>query len=322
MSPITIPRLYCPFTPSVNPFAAAVTIHTDDWVRRFGLHTGAAWQKYKADNFTQLTARFYTTAGLERLAAANDLVVLLFAVDDLLDDQLQRSSLIQQKERLQAFIEQVTAITSGAAPSVAPDAMPWLAALADVWERLCAFGPPQWQQQFAKSILKMFRTAIWEFDNARGQLPTIAQYVEKRQYLGAAFITIGMIQVIEDIPLPPEVLQHPRVQEMVMLCRNIICWANDLFSLGKEQQHGDGHNLVTLLQTERNLTQDEAILCTTAMHDADMFKFLRLSKQLPSFDAATNKHLERYAGTLNRHIRGNVDWSVQDTKRYSFVYGK
>ncbi len=320
MNPIMIPRLYCPFTPSVNPLAAAVTIHTDDWVRRFGLHTGAAWHKYKADNFTQLTARFYTTAGLERLTAANDLVVLIFALDDLLDDQLQHSSLVQQKGGLQVFLEQVAAIITGnGAPR---DDMPLLAALADVWERLRVFGAPQWQQQFAQSLLKMFKAAVWEFDNTRGKLPSVAQYVEKRQYLGTAFITTGMIPVIEDISLPPEVWQHPRIQEMLMLCRNIMCWANDLFSLGKEQQHGDGHNLVTLLQTERNLTQDEAILCTTAMHDADMFKFLRLSKQLPSFDPATNKQLERYTRTLNRHIRGNVDWSVQDTKRYSFVYGK
>jgi len=78
---------------------------------------------------------------------------------------------------------------------------------------------------------------------------------------------------------------------------------------------------VSLLQHERRLTLDEALLCTAAIHNTDMRRFVTLSTQLPGFDETTDKAVAKYVEALRRHIRGHVDWSEKDSRRYSFIYG-
>jgi hypothetical protein len=321
MDPITIPLLYCPFTPAINPLASEAARHSDAWVQAFNLHEGASFHKYQQDNFAWLTARFYPGARLEQLKIANDFVVLLFAIDDLLDHQLDKAPLVQQKENFQYFIEQFTRIVNGEAADSSGDDMPVIAAMADLWPRIARISPPGWIDGLADSISALLKAAIWEYENVRSTLPTVAQYLERRPFLAGAHISAGIIPIIEEIWLPEEVMQDPVVKALEGLSRNLVCWSNDLFSFSKEQGHGDEHNLVSVLQHERKLTLEEAIVCAAAIHNTDMRQFITLSSQLPVYDEKTNRALERYVEAHRRHIRGNVDWSERDSKRYSFVYG-
>lgn len=322
MDPVTIPLLYCPLSPAINPFAAEAARHTDEWVKRFNLHTGPAYLKYQKDNFAWLTARFYPGAGQEKLKIANDFIVLLFVFDDLLDHQHVKAPLIQKQENLHDFIDKFIAITRNRAAIDGQDGHPLLAAWAELWPRIISISPPAWVDRFTQSMEALLKAAIWEFNNVRSQLPTLAQYMEKRPCLAGAHVGSDIIPVIEEIWLPDEVRQHPVVTELEQLARNLVCWANDLFSLSKEQAHGDEHNLVSILVNERQLTLDEAIVCAAAIHNTDMRKFVTLSGDLPVYDETTNQSLKRFVESLRRLIRGNVDWSERDSKRYSFVYAK
>lgn len=312
MHPVTIPLLYCPFPPAINPLAEDAARHTDSWVTAFNLHAGPAYRRYREDNFAWLTARFYPGARLEQLTIANDFIVLLYAVDDLLD---------HQPEQLHTFIAHFTAVIHDRAGAFNKDNAPVLAAWADLWPRIVKISPTAWADQFAQRLTAFLNTALGEFENTQTQLPSLAQYLEKRAYLAGTHISTSIIPIIENIWLPDDVLQHPVVARLEQLCRNLVCWANDLFSFSKEQLHGDEHNLVSILQHERQLNQEEAILCAAVIHNTDMREFVALSGQLPVYDEKTNRTLVRYVEALRRHIRGNVDWSEKDSKRYSFVYG-
>ncbi|NLU94904.1 terpene synthase family protein [Chitinophaga sp. Ak27] len=319
MNSIQIPQLYCPVETSINPFVHIVTNHTNQWVQTFELHTGQSYEKYLGDNFGFMTARFYPFAPLEHLCLANDINVLLFVMDDAMDNQIVKNDLITTRKKFEAFIATTLDILhlpqeyNGEPTGV-------FAATLDVWKRLCVISNKRWQDNFILSIAKMFEAALWEFDNvASGRIPTVSEFYNKRQFLGAAHISTDMIPIIEQIDLPEQLLSHPSIEELTVLARNAVCWANDLFSLSKEIIHGDQHNMVFIMQAEKKLSLPQAIHQTAALHDTDMHKFMAISKELPSFGAFDHS-ISRYVRILGAILKGNVDWSTAETKRYDFSY--
>lgn len=302
---VTIPLLFCPFPPAVNPLAPDAARHTDSWVSAFNLHAGPAYGRYREDNFAWLTARFYPGAGLEQLSIANDLIVLLYAVDDLLD---------QQPDHLHTFIAHFTAVIEDRAGAFSKAQAPVLAAWADLWPRIVKISPPAWAEHFAQRLTAQLNETLLELGNAQPPLLTVAQHLEKRPYLAGAQLSTSIIPIIENIWLPHEALQHPVVTRLEQLCRNLVSWRNDLFSFGKEQLRGGRHNLVSILQQKRQLNQEEAILCAAAIYNTDMREFVALSGELPVYDEKTNRTLERYVEALRRHIRGNADWNAERVK--------
>jgi len=319
MKTIAIPRPACSFPSHINPFAEEATLHTNAWVQQFELHSGDAFQKYIGDNFGLMTARFYPGADKNRLLLANDINVLLFVMDDDMDNQVDRTDLTKTRNHFEAFISQCNQILRQ--PTVQLPSTGVFAALQDVWLRLIAISDTTWQQNFIISLEKMFQAGLWEYDNVVAQrLPTAREFYEKRQYLGAAHISTDMITVIENISLPEEILNHPSVVELVTLARNAVCWANDLFSLTKEIEHKDKHNMVLILQLEHNLTLEAAIEQTVIIHNDDMARFEQVAASLPAFSPSYDKALSRFIEALANILKGNMDWSEKETRRYSFVY--
>ncbi|WP_298735084.1 hypothetical protein [uncultured Chitinophaga sp.] len=315
MQTVTIPLLYCPFSPAIHPQVKEVANHTDAWVASFNLYSGAAYRQYQDDNFAWLTARFYPEAQLEQLMTANDFIVLLFALRDLLTD---RQAEICQSD----FIAHFLAVTQDRGKPPDMDTTPLLAAWASLWPRLKQLGPAGWAAQFTPRLSALLQAAIPASVSKTSRLSTLAGYMETRPCLAGTSVSTGIIPVIENIRLPDEVLQHPALKELEQLSHKLLCWSDDLFSFGKERAKGNDYNLVSVLQQERMLTLDEALLCAAAIYNTDMRRFIMLSAQLPGFDEATDQAVARYVDALRRHIRGNIDWSEKDSMRHSFVYGR
>lgn len=138
--------------------------------------------------------------------------------------------------------------------------------------------------------------------------------------MGAANITLSLIQPIEKVYLPDLVTLNDKVQELEKAACNAICISNDLFSLSKEQMLGDEHNLPSIIKNEKNISLEEAILLTAEIHDAEVKKFIALSGELPFFDEEINSKLKYYINILELQMAGNFVWSEFETERYLFVY--
>lgn len=269
--------------------------------------------KYKDDRLTWMTARFYPTADRTRFILSDKFNTLLFAMDDSMDHQDQKSDIILSRRNFEAFIAACIAIMED---KYRPTSNSHLMALADLWDQMKTISTEQWQRKFIISIGKMFDSALWGFDNvAEGRIPGINEFYRKRPFLGAAHISTDMITVIEDIDLPDGVLDNPVVMEITKLARNAVCWANDLFSLPKELEHEDQHNMVLIVQNERKVSLDEAIRQTVQIHNKDMRRFVKLSRELPSF-GLYDRAVRRYVDVLAAILRGNIDWSIGETGRY------
>lgn len=148
--------------------------------------------------------------------------------------------------------------------------------------------------------------------------------MQKRQFLGAANIATDCISfAYPNLQLRKQDLQNPIIQRIIELCRNTICWSNDLFSLGKELEHGGIHNLVLLIQKEYHISMNTAIQRTVAIHDNDVQLFYSLWQDVILHEENAVSPINTYIEALADLMAGNIYWSINDTRRYyNYSYGK
>lgn len=140
-------------------------------------------------------------------------------------------------------------------------------------------------------------------------------FIKIRALTAGGYPCFDAIEIAEEIDLPLEVRQDPTLQRLERLANNILAWTNDIMSLHKDLQHGNVHNLVIILQQERQLGFQEAMDCAAELHDASMRSFVAWEQSLPSFGAAVDIGLQRYLSGLHSWMRGNLDW-YRESGRY------
>lgn len=314
-------RLYCPFPSRINSHVLAADAHTVQWIRRFGLlRSEEQIHQYRKEGYAYMVARMFPNADRETLCAYSDLNTLLFLVDDFLDQQDAMVSGGHDSGSVEQFSKHFVAILEN--PAIAHNSKePVFAALADLWERLMRLGTAEWLEKYKKSLWRIFHAALWQHRNIEaGRWPSVEDYMERRQYIGAANVATDCVEMIDRITLPADVWEHPVLTELTELCRNTVCWANDLFSLSKEREKGEYHNLVTILAHEKKSSFAKAIGKTIAIHDQQVRRFIRLTATLPSFNETIDMEIVRYVEGLKAIMRANIDWSNHETSRYQFQY--
>ncbi|WP_343704782.1 hypothetical protein [Chitinophaga sp.] len=314
-------RLYCPFPSLINCNVAEADQHTANWLMRFNLVRSPEHLKhYRQQGFAWMVARMFPNAGYEALCAFTDLNTLLFLLDDYLDHQEEEAASEGRDHSVRSIIEGF--IYTLRKPEFGQQSgNPVLMALSELWHRMKGMSTRGWQRQFIASIEDIFNAAIWQHENVKvRRWPSLRDYMERRQYLGAANIATDTIAVADNIRLPARLYNHPVVTELTKLCRNTVCWANDLFSLSKEQGHGDYHNLVVLLGHEMNVPIETAIHKACKIHDEQVEQFITLSRNLPDEGPVMKRELLRYVAGLKNIMRANIDWSDYETSRYKYEY--
>ena len=118
------------------------------------------------------------------------------------------------------------------------------------------------------------------------------------------------IEIAEHARLPATVRANPILQTLTRTSNNSVCWANDIFSLKKEDRRGEVHNIVLILEHEGNLTRQAAVGRAIEMHDAEVGTFVDSVSQLrSSVGKQPNENLERFVGVLMTRMRGFLDWA-------------
>lgn len=317
---IQVPNLYCPCEPGISQHAEAMSQSTLQWAQQFQLLTSEkALERFKKANFALLTARaFPVTENREAMFAVNDFTTWLFLFDDQVDEGLEG----KKGEYLEALTATlIGVIVSDPIDTVERAATPPLASsLRDVWQRLRRLGDTAWQTRFASRVSEYLQACVWEAKNREQRVfPTVEQYTVARIYTGAVFTQLELIEVMYDIKLPRPIMQHEIVQQLAWSAVEIIAFSNDIFSAPKEIVQNDVHNLVILIQNERKVSFQEALMLAVDLHNSTMRTFEALEQWLPSFDVAVNEQLRRYVLGLRYWIRANFDWSLKDTKRYGLI---
>lgn len=310
--PFEHPLLFSPFPSTISPLRDTVQAHVEEWAQAFHLVTGeVALKRFRAAKFGWLAARTFPQAAHDELLLVADWNVWLF----MLDDQCDESGIGREPERLRQVF---AAFTHALADPEAPFAPGPLAnSLRDVWRRIRERSTAVWQSRFRSDVQNYFDACVWEASNRkRGVFPTVQDYIPMRQFTGGLITDIDLIDLTEHIDLPAEAREHPVIARMATLANNVVCWSNDIVSVSKELQRGDVHNLVLVIQHERECALQEAMSRAGAMHDRQVEEFLELERQVPDWGAPINEDMRKYLGVLRSWMRGNMDWA-HETGRYT-----
>jgi len=322
---IVLPPLYAPFRSTVNPHAKEADERVIDWVNAFHLAPSEDWAAYyRKAKFTWFAARCFPEADLVSLTLAAQFNVWLF----LLDDSCDEVETGRKYDYLRQMATELFLVMAGRSPHSDARQVPLVSALADLWERLKALGNQDWQGRFWASMVRYLDACKLEATFLdQGLWPGIDVYMKTRPYLGAVHLEPDLSEVLCGIPLTRRTREHPRIAALTLLCCNIVCWSNDLFSLEKELKNGDSHNLVLVLQHELNYTLSEAITETAAIHDRDVQRFVELRGELDKAGLdpyhktlPEDRALGQYISTLQNIISANMEWSIVDSKRYRFSF--
>lgn len=299
--------------------------HTFRWLHKFNLlQSDEMYEKFRRYKFAWMTARTYPYADYEFLCIANNLYTWLFVLDDQLDNIKPETDSVRERPFLQKIIADFMNILRYDKVITPAEGGDILAALSDFWSHILKMSSTSWQSQFMLSFKATFEAAVWEAVNAkRKQHPDVTQYMNLRTFFSGANLGTDMIEVASKVCLPVYILQNEQFQKLVDLGRRVVCWANDLFSLSKELEHGDQHNLVVVLMNQHNMSLEEAIAEAAKIHNKEVRQFIELKYKLPSFGSwKVDDDVRRYIDALEIMVRGFFDWSVYDTDRYHFTYAE
>ncbi|HIK09461.1 MAG TPA: hypothetical protein IGS52_04220 [Oscillatoriaceae cyanobacterium M33_DOE_052] len=309
---IKFPALYCPFDSGINPDADAAGQHSLEWARFWNLVTDeSALQRLQAIKFSSLVARTYPNAPLPALEIISDYFLWLF----IFDDQFEKAGINGKIERLEAEHARLVEILNGAELKEV-DTLAALT-LGDIRDRLHQLGAmPDLMVRFAQNMENYLQGVRWEAVNLyQGVMPDLATYRKIRAFTSGIYAYCDLLQIVDRIALPPEIIEDGRVKRLELTTNNVMAWSNDIFSVKKEIAEGKTHNLVLVLQHEYHIPLQEALDRAAEMHDVQVRTFIELSAQLPSFGAEIDAHLQRYLSGLRSWMRGHLDWYME-TGRY------
>lgn len=307
MEQLKIPTLYCPFPSIVNRHAATVDQQALVWAKRWNLlSSDQEYRRLHATGLGWLAARTHPEATLAALQLVADWCIWLFVHDDYCDE----SGFHCQPQELDRVHQQLRAILAGYRVPTTDD--PLGSALADLAERTRRLAPADWFPRFQQSIASFFSAGVWEAENrAHGIRPDLATYRTMRPFTSGMYVYIDLIDVVDQIVLPPAVRSHPTLRSLAQLATHAACWVNDMLSVVKELRQGDVHNLVLALQHKDRLSLQDALNRAGALHDAEVRSFIDMASRLPSFGPQVDPLIQRYLGVLHAYMRGNLDWSFR-----------
>jgi 5-epi-alpha-selinene synthase len=305
-------ELWCPFPEAIHPAAMNVQQATTRWAQKFGLlRTRQDCERFERGQYGILMARAYPTARQEDLQLIADWNTWTF----LLDDQFDEHTVGYDPNGLEQLARRILATLRGAAPSPSDSAT--FHALHDIACRLRARRDEAWMERFTACVAASLAAGHWESENrVVGRMPTEQEYRHMRLFTSGVFCYLALIELATQITLPDAIVHHPAVQYLANTTNRVICWSNDLFSFLKEVARRDVHNLIIILQHERQLSFDDAVYEVTIAHDAEVEAFQLGRAQVPSFGVAQDCAVQSYIDGMQAWMRANMDWSLA-TGRYN-----
>nr|WP_295870302.1 terpene synthase family protein [uncultured Chitinophaga sp.] len=177
------------------------------------------------------------------------------------------------------------------------------------------FMPEYWMQRFSSSMRRYIEAMAEESVYKQAMaFPTLEDYIAIRWRAVDVLQMVDGLEVATEEPLPDIVRHHPHIENIVYLTCRIISWANDYFSIGKEQGL-DVMNLILVLKYNERLSLEEAKCRALEIHDADVTEYLACCQNLPDF-GRYNAAVEKFLHYNHYMIAGHARWYTVDTKRY------
>ena len=306
------PGLSCPFGDEISPHADEIEHHVVDWACRFKLPGDEDEESRLAQTKVgRLAARTTPRAGRAGLELLADWQMWLFLFDDRFSDESSSGAdLIRLTKLVTAFM-----LVLDNPSESAYRGGPFSSALGDIIDRLLRMASGPQAARFITCVRGYFLAQFWEAANRAEDRPAgLAEYAAMRRHSGAVPTCMALIDVADGFELPRGEFWQPEVRNLSDIAVNVTCWANDILSFPKEAARSlKVHSLPAVLAAERQIDLAEALAVATAMHDAEVQRYLRAEACLRP---AASPALAWYLDGLRSWMSGNYYWSLE-TGRYA-----
>jgi len=154
----------------------------------------------------------------------------------------------------------------------------------------------------------------WEVEHrVNNTFPTVESYKYMRRFTGALYPSYLLNEFAIEKDLPIEIREHEAIKRLEVLTADMICWANDIFSLKNELQFGEIYNIVILTYLNEKLpTLQEALDKAIQLHNTHEIEINNIMDNLPDFGSEKNNSTaHEYIDCLLKWVRGNYEWSLR-----------
>ncbi|MFJ6017610.1 terpene synthase family protein [Streptomyces sp. NPDC092952] len=147
-----------------------------------------------------------------------------------------------------------------------------------MWHETSTLTTTAWRTRYAGDFRAYLDASLayLEKGGSGGDVPTVPDYLFRRDSDGAVLCAAGWVQLAHGLDIPDEAFHHPQLTDVLMRFNHVICWVNDLYSAETERAAGNGKNLLHSLEVHAGLTPAQAATRVAALCEAELatFEFL------------------------------------------------
>ncbi|THH10889.1 hypothetical protein EW145_g1026 [Phellinidium pouzarii] len=305
---IKLPDLFslCPFPISLHPQYKRVSLESNAWVGTYEVLGPDSCAIFTWIDTPLLGSYVYSYATYDKLRIACDLINMIFAMDDLSDEQ----DSVAAHSTMDLHIG-VLFGGQGDASAVS---------------RMSLSFRERAMEQFGPNSLRRFLTNYKSYSEAVGAeavnrerrtILSIEGYRIFRRESAAAKPCFDIIESCCGIDLPDKVFEDPTFKRMYNAALDMLLWSNDIYSYNKEQAE-PGHsyaNFITVVMKEKGLTVQQAFDYAGAEFRTLISQFLTDKEALLSFDTSIDIDLKPYIAGIESWVSGYIQFSFE-TPRY------
>lgn len=239
-----------PLSSQVNPLVGEVTRRHRSWLDRYDLaDTADPADALVVLQAPQVAALAYPRADLSTLALATDWTAWFFHFDDHFDD----GPLGAAEATARQTVDFIRVIIGRPHSQWPPCVDPSLHRARDAFEDLMTRTGElmtNWQSKMLIVHLESYFEALVaeSVNRERGTFPDVRSYCALRRDTGPALPLLDLVEHTEGVCLPRSFHGSPLFDHLMAAAADVAGWINDVFSASKEQDRGDFHNLVLVMQ--------------------------------------------------------------------------
>ncbi|KAH9910892.1 terpenoid synthase [Fomitopsis serialis] len=297
---------FLPFKGSINPHYERAAKASSAWVNSYSFVPEHKRVFFQQGGSELLCAYTHPYAGYEELRTIMDLINLLFAMDEISDDQNGKVAYKTGRILLNTLRDPDSS-----------DGSALVQMTKGFRERLLRFNRPACYQQLIKHTEDYVNAVVLEAElRERKEVLDPDAYIVLRRENSAVRCCFALFGIILGAELPAEILEHPTMMRLHLAAVDMTSLSNDLYSYNREQAMGHaGSNFLTVLMKSKHCD-----LQTSADHLGAHFKQLMDDFQvdktrLPSWGPQTDAVVTRFVVAMEIWVVGNCEWSFE-TPRY------
>ncbi|KAL5534778.1 hypothetical protein ACEPAG_1242 [Sanghuangporus baumii] len=283
-----------------NPLYSCTDRESTKWMGNHGVLSNAKQAQLAASQTELLGAYVYPYADINGLRIATDFLTILFALDEVTDDQEAKEALATRD----TFVKALTGESNDDTSPIAIFTRDFMSRLSGVSSELL--------KRFIAHFIQYIDATVREAGNRTdGKIPTFEEHLRLRRDNGGLFSTFDIIEVALGITLPPEVFVDSNFQSIVLAANDMISYSNDIYSYAKEVVDGvENCNAITILMHNKRLSHQEAVDEVGELYKDCADTIVASKAAMRSFGPDVDELAYNYVHGLEQWICGHNAWNL------------